>query len=52
MEQQIDKYFHNKKSSEINEKVAKKSFASKHVDSIIDKNAFTAKKQDIRSEKS
>lgn len=49
MEQQIDKYFHNKKSSEINEKVAKKSFASKHVDSIIDKNAFMSKKQDIRS---
>jgi hypothetical protein len=32
MEQQMDKYFHNKKSSEINEKAAKQSFASKHVD--------------------
>ena len=49
MEQQMDKYFHNKKSSEINEKAAKQSFASKHVDSIIDKQAFMTKKQDIRS---
>jgi len=49
MEKQMDKYFHNKKSSEINEKAAKQSFASKHVDSIIDKHAFMSKKQDIRS---
>ena len=49
MEKQMDKYFHNKKSSEINEKAAKQSFASKHVDSIIDKNAFMSKKQDIHS---
>jgi hypothetical protein len=40
MEQQMDKYFHNKKTSEINEKAAKTTFSSKHVDSIIDKHAF------------
>ena len=49
MEQQMDKHFHNKKTSEIYEKVSKQNFSSKHVESIIDKHAFINRKQEIRS---
>lgn len=49
MEEQMDKYFHNKKTSEINDKVAKQNFASQHVDSIIEKHTFMTRKHDIRS---
>jgi hypothetical protein len=49
MEEQMDKYFHNKKTSEINDKVAKQNFSSQHVDSIIEKHTFMTRKHDIRS---